>query len=97
MRTSMAMGVLLVGEVCGGARAYGGVASAVRARAGRASTHGAGEAAQVDVQARDEQAARGLGVHVVDNHGHIVAIPDPGIGRAFHDADVGVSEPFRTP
>ncbi|GGX65307.1 hypothetical protein GCM10010358_19590 [Streptomyces minutiscleroticus] len=44
------------------------------------STDGAGEPAQVDVQPRHEQGARGLIAHVVENHGVIVSIPgrDPG-------------------
>ncbi|GAA2432597.1 hypothetical protein GCM10010405_14430 [Streptomyces macrosporus] len=106
MRTSMAMGVLLwerrrSGKCAGraGVRGYGrwgprGVARSV-AGAVTAPTSGTGEAAQVHVEARHEQRARGAArevvAHIVVNHGLIVTIPGPGSGWACHDADRAVS------
>ncbi|GAA0934649.1 hypothetical protein GCM10009574_060740 [Streptomyces asiaticus] len=48
---------------------------------GAARTHRAGEPAQVDVEPRHEQHARRLLAHVIENHGLIVSIPEPGSGR----------------
>ncbi|GHF97095.1 hypothetical protein GCM10018791_05040 [Streptomyces zaomyceticus] len=88
MRTSMAMAWAPVGSGVVGAllgpRAEGGrtkVRSAGRSERSADRTDRAGEAAQVDVQARNEQrCARSLFAHVVGNHGHIVSIPGPGSG-----------------
>src|ERR687897_2727469 len=89
MRTSMAMAWAPVGsgEVTWGARfcprAGGGACGWRRGRGSdraargqaAAGTDRAGEPAQVDVQPRDEQHARRLVAHVMENHGLIVSIP----------------------
>ncbi|GAA2441318.1 hypothetical protein GCM10010433_47950 [Streptomyces pulveraceus] len=92
MRTSMAMAWAPVGsgEVAWGARlspragvgAYvccsgRGPGSGLAAGGQAAGTDRAGEPAQVDVQARDEQCARRRVAHVMGNHALIVSIPGP--------------------
>ncbi|BAU83566.1 hypothetical protein SLA_2644 [Streptomyces laurentii] len=82
--TGYGCGVLLLGCCRGiGLGRRAALRGAVRrSERGAGRTHRAGETAQVDVQARDEQqgCARRLFAHVVGNHADIVSIPGPGSG-----------------